>query len=135
MVLIGRDRPDDAAPLTAFLVDATGKSWRRPARPPRSRAPPPTARRAPALLVGFDRKLGGHGAEATYAVTPYTLATLAPAGKPRVYHTDVAGELKAPAVRLIGFSDGYTRILGEKPGAYDKAADVRQPPKRRSSTR
>ena len=77
----------------------------------------------------FDRKAGGRGAEATCSVTPYTLATLAPA-KARVYHTDVAGELKAPPVRLIGFSEGYTRILGEKPGAYDKATDVRQPPKK-----
>ena len=51
------------------------------ARPPADGTP-----RA-ALLVAFDRKLGGHGAEATYAVTPYTLATLAPAGKPRVYRT------------------------------------------------
>ena len=130
MVLIGRDRPDDSAPLTAFLVDATGKvsakvgpvtAFERPPQDGTARAP---------LLVAFDRKLGGHGAEATYTVTAYTLATLAPAGKPRAYKTNVAGELKAPPVRLIGFYDGYTRILGEKPGAYDKATDVRQPPKK-----
>ena len=130
MVLIGRDRPDDSAPLTAFLVDATGKvsakvgpvtAFERPPQDGTARAP---------LLVAFDRKLGGRGAEATYTVTSYTLATLAPAGKPHAYKTDVAGELKAPPARLIGFYDGYTRILAEKPGAYDKATDMRQPPKK-----
>ncbi len=35
-----------------------------------------------------------------------------------------------PPIRFIGFYDGYTRILGERPGAYDKAADVRGHPKR-----
>ena len=128
----GASRPDDGAPLHA-------PSWStRPARSgrqgrPRDRlraAAPATARARAALLVAFDRKLGGRGAEATYTVTPYTLATLAPAGKPRAYKTDVAGELKAPPVRLIGFYDGYTRILAERPGAYDKATDVRQPPKK-----
>ncbi|HMC93440.1 MAG TPA: hypothetical protein VKO16_01590, partial [Polyangia bacterium] len=59
----------------------------------------------------------------------FTLATLAPAGKPRTYHTDVAAGLKIPPVRLIGFYDGYTRLLGERLGAYDKAADVRKPPR------
>jgi hypothetical protein len=130
MVLIGRNRPDDSAPLTAFLVDTTGKvsakvgpvtAFERPPQDGTARAP---------LLVAFDRKLGGHGAEATYTVTPTTLATLAPAGKSRAYKTDVAGELKVPPARLIGFFDGYTRILAEKPGAYDKATDVRQPPKK-----
>ena len=130
MVLIGRDRPDDAAPLTAILVDNNGKVVAKTAPATAFARPPEDGTPRAALLVGFDRKLGGHGAEATYAVTAYTLATLAPAGKPRVYHTDVAGELKTPPVRLIGFYDGYTRILGEKLGAYDKAADVRQPPKK-----
>jgi hypothetical protein len=81
-------------------------------------------------LIAFDRKPGAHGAEATYTVTPYALATLAPAGKPRAYHTGVAGDLKTPPVRLVGFFDGYTRILGERAGAYDKAADVRDRPRK-----
>ena len=130
MVLIGRDRPVDDAPLTAFLVDMTGKVSAKVGPTTAFERPPEDGTARAALLVAFDRKLGGHGAEATYTVTPYTLATLAPAGKPRAYKTDVAGELKAPLARLIGFYDGYTPILGEKPGAYDKAADVRQPPKK-----
>ena len=130
MVVIGRDRPDDGAPLTAFLVDTTGKVSAKVGPATAFERPPQDGTARASLLVAFDRKLGGHGAEATYTVTPYTLATLAPAGKPRVYKTDVAGELKAPPARLVGFSEGYTLILGEKPGAYDKATDVRQPPKK-----
>jgi hypothetical protein len=130
MVLIGRERPDDSAPLTAFLVDTTGKVSARAGPATAFGRPPDDGTPRASLLVAFDRKLGGRGAEATYTVTPYTLATLTPAGKPRVHKTDVAGELKAPPIRLIGFYEGYTRILGEKPGAYDKATDVRQPPKK-----
>jgi hypothetical protein len=130
LVLIGRDRPDDSAPLTAFLVEASGKVAAKVGPVTAFGRPPDDGTPRAALLVAFDRKLGGRGAEATYAVTPYTLATLAPAGKGRVYKTDVTGELKVPPIRLIGFYDGYTRILGERPGAYDKAADVRGHPKR-----
>ena len=130
MVLIGREKPDDSAPVTAFLVDATGKVTAKTGPATAFGRPPEDGTPRAGLLVAFDRKLGGHGAEATYAVTPYALPTLAPSGKARVYRTDVAGELKGPGVRLIGFYDGYTRMLGERPGAYDKASDVRQPPKK-----
>jgi hypothetical protein len=129
MVLIGREKPDDSAPLYALLVDAAGKLVAKAGPAAAFERPPSDGSPRAALLVGFDRKAGGRGAEATYSVTPYTLATLA-AGKARVYHTDVAGELKGPEVRLIGFCDGYTRILTERPGAYDKASDVRQPPRK-----
>ncbi|HTB58827.1 MAG TPA: hypothetical protein VLC06_13190 [Polyangia bacterium] len=130
MVLIGRDRPDDAAPLTAFLVDGGGKVTGKTASVTAFARPPDDGTPRAELLVAFNRKMGGRGAEATYTIVPYHLATLTTSGGPRVYKTDVAGELKTPPVRLIGFYDGYTRILGEKLGAYDKAADVRQPPKK-----
>jgi hypothetical protein len=130
MVLIGRDRPDDAAPVTAFLVDGSGKITGKTASATAFARPPDDGTPRAGLLVAFNRKMGGRGAEATYSIVPYQLATLTPSGGPRFYKTDAAGELKAPPVRLIGFYDGYTRILGEKPGAYDKAADVRQPPKK-----
>jgi len=127
VVLVARTRPDDSAPATAFLLAPTGKVLAK-AGPATTFARPPTAGDATGLLVAFDRKPGAHGAEATYTVTPYTLATLAPAGKPHVFHTDAAGVLKSPPVRVIGFFDGYTRILAERAGAYDKAADVRDRP-------
>jgi hypothetical protein len=129
LILIARTKPDDDAPQIAELIDAAGKVAAKvgPAtsfgRPP---APGPDA----GLLVAFDRRLGAHGAEATYTVTPYARETLAPAGKPHAFRTDAAGELKSPPVRLIGFFDGYTRILGERAGAYDKAADVRDRPRK-----
>jgi hypothetical protein len=130
-VLIARTKPDDNAPVVALLMDAAGKLIAK-AGPVTAFGRPPTGGPSAGLLVGFDRKNGAHGAEATYTVTPFTLATLAPAGKPRVFHTDAAGDLKhpSPAVRLLGFFDGYTRILAERAGAYDKAADVRDRPRK-----
>jgi len=129
LVLIAREQPDDAAPLYAFLLDATGKTVAKVGPATAFARPPADGTPRAALLVAFERKLGSHGAEATYTVTPFSLATLAPAGKPHTFKTDVADELKGAGVRLIGFYDGYTRILGERPGAYDKAADVRDRPK------
>jgi hypothetical protein len=130
MVLIGRDRPDGSAPLTAVLVDMTGKVTGGTARVTAFARPPDDGTTRSGLLVAFVRTPGARGAEATYTIVPYHLATLTPSGGPRIYKTNMAGELKVPTARLIGFYDGYTRILGEKPGAYDKATDVRQPPKK-----
>ena len=129
VVLIAREKPDDAAPLYAFLFDTAGKLSAKVGPAIAFSRPPGVGAARAGLLVGFDRKLGGHGAEATYTVTPFNLTTLAPVAKPRVYRTDAAGGLKSPPVRLVGFYDGYTRLLGERPGAYDKAADVRKPPR------
>ncbi|HZL20739.1 MAG TPA: hypothetical protein VFG23_23605 [Polyangia bacterium] len=130
VVLIARAQPDDAAPLYAYLFDENGKPGAKVGPATAFARPPADGTARAGLLVAFDRKLGGHGAEATYTVSPFSLATLAPAGKPRAYHTDVAGDLKTPPVRVIGFYDGYTRLLGERLGAYDKAADVREPPRK-----
>jgi hypothetical protein len=128
LVLIARTKPDDNAPVTALLFNGTGKLLAK-AGPATSFGRPPTdTGPAAGLLVAFDRIPGAHGAEATYTVTPLSLATLAPAGKSHSFRTDPAGELKSPPVRLIGFFDGYTRILAERAGAYDKAADVRDRP-------
>jgi hypothetical protein len=130
VVLIARDRPDDLAPLYATLFDEAGKPSAKIGPATAFARPPADGTARAGLLVAFDRKLGGHGAEATYTVSPFSLTTLAPAGKPRSYHTDVAGGLKTPQVRVVGFYDGYTRLLGERLGAYDKAADVRKPPRK-----
>jgi hypothetical protein len=129
LVLIGRDKPDDSAPVTAYLVDTTGKVTAKTGPATAFGRPPEDGTARSGLLVAFDRKPGERGAEASTTVTPYTRATLASGGKARNYRTNVAGELKTPAVRFIGFYDGYTRILGERAEAYDKAADVRGHPK------
>jgi hypothetical protein len=129
VVLIAREKPDDEAPLWAFRFDAGGRQLAKVGPATAFGRPPADGTPRAKLLIAFDRKLGSKGAEATYTVTPYDLVTLAPAGKPRVWKTDVAGEIKAPHARLIGFFEGYSRMLGERPGAYNKAEDVRAPPR------
>jgi hypothetical protein len=124
VVLIAREGTSEAPALTATLIDATGKagakvgptqSFGRPSAPPQD------------LLLGFDRKFGPKDGDVTYTLTPYKLATLTPAGKPRVYKTTAGGELKNPPFRILDFVDGYGRAVGERPRAYNKKADVRQP--------
>jgi hypothetical protein len=129
IVLIARERPDDLAPLYAFHFDDSGKLTAKVGPASAFGRPPADGSPRAGLLVGYDRKETGHGAEATITITPHDIATLAPAGKPRVYKTDVAGELKGPGVRLVGVYDGYTRILGERAGGYIKAQDFRGPPR------
>jgi hypothetical protein len=121
VVLVTREGTAEPPRFVATLVDAAGKAG--------AKTPSATAFGRPSeggLLLAFDRKLGAQD-ETTYTITPYKLDTLAPAGKPRVYKTTAGGELKAPPFRLLDFNDGYARAVGEKPRAYDKKADVRQP--------
>ena len=81
------------------------------------------------LLVAFTRKIGTKGAEATFTVAPYDIATLAPTAEERVHKVDVTGELKPPGVRFIGFFDGYTRVLSRAPGSLrqDRLTCARRP--------
>ncbi|HEX4404305.1 MAG TPA: hypothetical protein VH560_05725 [Polyangia bacterium] len=125
VVLIGRAGTPEAPVVTATLVDGAGKvgSTVGPAhafgRP--SAAPQDT-------LIAFDRKLGPREGDVTYALTPYHLSTLTPAGKLRSYKT-VGGELKSPPFRILDFEDGYARAIGEVPRVYVKKDDVREPPR------
>ena len=130
MVIVGREKPDDWRRCTRFASTAPESRPARSGPRPRSGARPPTGRARASLLVAFTRKLGDEGRRGDlHGRRPYDVTTLAPAGKPRVHKVDVTGELKPPGVRFIGFFDGYTRVLGERPGEYDKKADVRQPSK------
>src|SRR6187551_2468725 len=94
VVVIARDTPDDQAPVYAYRFDATGKQTAKVGPATAFGRPPADGTARAKLLVAFDRKLGSQGAEATYTVTPFDLATLAPTGKPRVHKVDVAGLLK-----------------------------------------
>jgi hypothetical protein len=47
--------------------------------------------------------------------------------KPRTYEPDDKGLLPGSGFRPVAFFSGYSRLLAEKPGAYDKAKDVREP--------
>ena len=129
VVIIGRETPDDMAPLYAFRVDGAGKPAGKIGPATAFGRPPADGTARARLLVAFTRKLGSKGAEATFTVAPYDITTLAPAGKARVHRVDVSGELKPPGVRYIGFFDGFTRMLSERAGDYDKKADVRSPSK------
>jgi len=127
-VLVAREKPDDAAPVFAFGF-ASGKPVVKVGPTAGFERPPADGTPRANLLIGVDRKLG-KGAEATFTLTPYTFATLAPYGKSKnqkIHKIDASGQLGTPPVRFVGFFDGYTRILGERPGAYDKSADVRKP--------
>ena len=126
VVIVGREKHDDLAPLYAFRFDGAGKPAGKIGPATAFGRPPADGTGRARLLVAFTRKLGTKGAEATFTVAPYDVTTMAPAGKPRVHKVDVTGELKPPGVRYIGFFDGYTRVLSERPGDYDKKADVRQ---------
>jgi hypothetical protein len=126
VVIVGREKYDDLAPLYAFRFDGAGKPAGKIGPATAFGRPPADGTGRARLLVAFTRKLGTKGAEATFTVAPYDVTTMAPAGKPRVHKVDVSGELKPPGVRYIGFYDGYTRVLSERPGDYDKKADVRQ---------
>jgi hypothetical protein len=125
VVIVGRDRPDDLAPLYAFRFDGKGKATGKVGPATAFGRPPADGTARAKLLVAFTRKLGTKGAEATFTIAPYDVTTMAPAGKPRVHKVDVSGEMRPPGVRYIGFYDGYTRVLSERPGEYDKKADVR----------
>jgi len=126
VVIVGREKYDDLAPLFAFRFDGAGKPAGKIGPATAFGRPPADGTGRARLLVAFTRKLGTKGAEATFTVAPYDVTTMAPAGKPRVHKVDVTGEMKPPGVRYIGFFDGYTRVLSERPGEYDKKADVRQ---------
>jgi hypothetical protein len=123
-VVIAREGTPEAPALAATLIDGTGKAGARVG--PVHAFGRPNAE--PDLLVAFDRKAGAHEVDVTYTITPFKLATLAPSGKPRVYKA-VAGELKSPPFRVLDFVDGYGRIVGERPRAYVKKDDVREPPR------
>jgi hypothetical protein len=129
VVIIGRETPDELAPLFAFRFDGAGKPAGKVGPATAFGRPPADGTARARLLIAFTRKLGTKGAEATFTVAPYDVKTLAPAGKPRVHKVDVTGEMKPPGVRFIAFYDGYTRVLSERPGEYDKKADVRAPSK------
>ncbi|MES1171786.1 MAG: hypothetical protein ABUL77_00990 [Bacteroidota bacterium] len=78
------------------------------------------------LLVTFDRQSGRAG-ETTYVVSPRKLPGLQPAGKPRAHVVKADGTLRSPALVPIGFFDGYSKLLAQRTGWYDKKKDARQP--------
>ncbi len=85
-----------------------------------------TSRGREALLVVQERR-EEKGGRLSYVVSPLKLPALKPAGKPRVYPLTDEGALRSNGLVPVGFFDGYSRLLGRRPGAYDKKKDARQP--------
>ena len=79
-------------------------------------------------LVAWDRKTLPSG-QTTYTVGQHKLEGLAKVGKPRAFTINKEGVLTEPPLKVVTWQDGYSQIVGEKPGAYDKKKDVRQPGK------
>lgn len=77
-------------------------------------------------LIGFSEKLAA-GGDATVTLAPHDPVTLKTSGKARVLTLHGGRALKQPPFSLIAWQDGYTRALGERPGAYDRAADAKLP--------
>ena len=79
-------------------------------------------------LVAWDRRTAASG-QTTYTVAQYKLEGLAKVGKPRAYVINKDGTLSQPALKVVTWQDGYSQMVGERPGAYDKKKDMRQPNK------
>jgi hypothetical protein len=79
-------------------------------------------------LVAWDRRTATSG-QTTYTVAQYKLEGLAKIGKPRAYVINKDGMLTDPPLKVVTWQDGYSQIVGERPGGYDKKKDVRQPAK------
>jgi hypothetical protein len=77
-------------------------------------------------LVGWQHVRGKAG-DTSFVVTAYALEGLTKAGKPVTVSVNKAQELKAPPMKLLGWQAGWSQIVGQLPGGYDKKRDVRLP--------
>jgi hypothetical protein len=77
-------------------------------------------------LTGWDRKAGPSGGN-TYAVSQYALGSPARKAGPRAYVVGQDGMLRTPELKALAWQNGYAELVGQIPGRYDKAKDVRQP--------
>jgi hypothetical protein len=89
------------------------------------------------MVIGVDKKVAlrdGLPGDVTYTIGAYRADDLSPIGGPRTYRVDAGGELGAANLRVIGFYDGYTKILGERAGGHagsdDRHAGGQRPPRR-----
>jgi hypothetical protein len=79
-------------------------------------------------LVAWDRKTAPSG-QTTYTVSQHKLEGLGRVGKTRAYNINKDGTLTQPPLKVVTWQDGYSQMVGERPVAYDKKNDVRQPGK------
>lgn len=79
-------------------------------------------------LVAWDRKTAASG-QTSYTISQHKLEGLARVGKTRAYAINKDGTISDPPLKVVTWQDGYSQIVGERPGAYDKKKDARQPAK------
>jgi hypothetical protein len=84
------------------------------------------------ILIAMEKKgtsREGRSGPTTYSIAPFRTDKPAALGKPRTYLVDSDGAIKSAGLKMVSFFDGYTKILGERPGGYDRKKDVRLPPR------
>ena len=116
VVIVGREKHDDLAPLYAFRFDGAGKPAGKIGPATAFGRPPADGTGRARLLVAFTRKLGTKGAEATFTVAPYDVTTMAPAGKPRVHKVDVTRRAEAARGALHRLLRRLHARVGRTPG-------------------
>jgi hypothetical protein len=124
------ERSPGAEEVLAVYLDAAGR--------PAGKAGPATAFALAGLtdvekktiLIGMEKKVATRAdrpGSATYTISAFTPEKLAPIGKARTYLANADGQLAAPNLKIVGFFDGFSRLLGERDGGYDRQYDVRRP--------
>lgn len=83
-----------------------------------------TVRGGKRVLIAWDQ--GGEKNRSVYNLTTYELPTLTKVGKVRSVVVE-AGLLKKPDLKINAWTDGYSGLIGQRPGEYDKKRDVRLP--------
>lgn len=77
------------------------------------------------FLIGWDQRAGG--GDTKIVVSQHQMDGLARVGKARALTITRQGELKETGLKVLAWQDGFTQILGQKTGGYDKKRDVRVP--------
>lgn len=115
------DRPSDADRAKAFVIDGSGKVLRRwgPATDIRLA----TVEGVEVAAV-FDARPAPKGGT-TYEVAVYRLDNGKLMGKKRQFKADAEGYIKALQMKVLFWQQGYTQLVGQRQGQYDRYEDQR----------
>ncbi len=117
VVIVGREKYDDLAPLYAFRFDGAGKPAGKVGPATAFGRPPADGTGRARLLVAFTRKLGNQGRRGDLhrrALRRHDHGAGRKAARPQGRRHRRAEAARACA--YIGFFDGYTRVLERTPG-------------------
>jgi hypothetical protein len=118
-------RPPDAEKATAYTFDLQGKLLKKFG--PATDIALADAEGVQAVTT-FDKKLEKNMGT-TYTVAVFRIDNGKALGKKRVLKADAAGFIKQKGVEMtvLYWRNGYTQLVGQKKGDYDKYEDQRQP--------